>query len=1014
LSYSTERDSHPVGTTVKAANFFDFIPVRKQTVVKNSGKYLANIRRLIQAYALARPAVRFRLHVSKAKNDKGDFMYAPKSKSTVEDAVLKVIGKDCALQCEWTALGTDGFEIHAFLPRPNAVGAKIANQGAFVSIDSRPMSNSRGTIRRIVAAFKDRLRKSNLSHVAVKNPFFFMNIICPPDSYDPNIEPAKDNVMFGNADIVLGAIGKLLRSHYPEGVAFELEDVESPTLVQEPEDPDDSPAPRQNQSPILIIEDSSHDASEEARSTPESKQPRWRSNMYGVDEDDLEFLQENHPPITEEEEGIRAAAVSNPWTIALMNAATKPKRAVGNGQLLSPAKSNADGLVQPSSPMRFETPRRTPLAEPLTPQSSSQMYMSQSLLEVELEQSIQPLSHTPGQKLVSLGSSDGISEPVQLLEPSMSPSEHGLLPSVPNAISHTESSMSAASCPEFYPVQSLRCSASHSRMSHPVSLAPFRREKKQHASSKGLPTASAVEAPDTWFGQPMRGFVPSQPARRQQRRKGQDSSLFAGDLPSSPRRPAVAAADHLFEDRFDSENNTDIREFFAQDTQNQRKAGGQLFSSSSFTPINAPSRSCQPDDQLLNAAVNGNGTFGHSRGQQAPYGYSSGASLAKLCVRRKHVNDHILLYSDDGSVQSRDIADQFQACAERERPYSEPLSTTPSSCGLQPHPQTVGESMRMHDDNSISSSRQNITKDFQANESRFSNRLTPRPASAGSESGSLLPNRSKDVRTALDLYRHDELSRSACGMETLSKADKDCKVASSNLISSPSYRQAPRIAPPHEKTSKRHRPRRRTTDGIECSESYKLPLECVPQDYRVQDVILPVYWNVSSIVQNSCGLDMSRNSLEWVYSSEEAFGTFTELVTERKIMEWVITLDEILYEQYERLPGADVRVLLYEAIQRGLDARKKDRVVETTEATQTVHRVMKNDMVKDTSENVPGTSQQGKIIPKKANDELSNFDISQFMDVNVDRLDDADSVLGEVVEVDEEFDDIDDDMLMDI
>jgi hypothetical protein len=42
--------------------------------------------------------------------------------------------------------------------------------------------------------------------------------------------------------------------------------------------------------------------------------------MYGIDEDDLEFLQDSQAPVIEEEEGLRAAEVSNPSTIARMNA----------------------------------------------------------------------------------------------------------------------------------------------------------------------------------------------------------------------------------------------------------------------------------------------------------------------------------------------------------------------------------------------------------------------------------------------------------------------------------------------------------------------------------------------------------------------------------------------------------------------------------------------------------------------------------------------------------------------
>lgn len=116
--------------------------------MKTSAKDLAKIRRLMQAYAFARQAVRFRLQVLKAKNEKGDFNYAPKANSYLGDAVFKVVGKDCATQCEWTALESDGFDIQAFLPKHTANGPNIANLSAFVSVDSRPVSNSHGTIKR--------------------------------------------------------------------------------------------------------------------------------------------------------------------------------------------------------------------------------------------------------------------------------------------------------------------------------------------------------------------------------------------------------------------------------------------------------------------------------------------------------------------------------------------------------------------------------------------------------------------------------------------------------------------------------------------------------------------------------------------------------------------------------------------------------------------------------------------------------------------------------------------------
>ena len=192
-------------------------PSANKTAIKSSGKWLNKIRRLIQAYALARPAIRFRLHVLKAKDSKIDFVYVPKTDANVEDTVFKVIGKDCALQCNWTATETDGFEVQAFLPKSTADGSKIAHHGAFVSVDTRPVSSTRGTIKQIVTAFKTRLRKSNPSIGSVKDPFLCININCPPDSYDLNIEPAKDSVLFEDGDLVVRIVDNMLASLLSRG-----------------------------------------------------------------------------------------------------------------------------------------------------------------------------------------------------------------------------------------------------------------------------------------------------------------------------------------------------------------------------------------------------------------------------------------------------------------------------------------------------------------------------------------------------------------------------------------------------------------------------------------------------------------------------------------------------------------------------------------------------------------------------------------------------------------------------
>ena len=61
--------------------------MRKQAAEKDASKCLIKIRKLLQAYALARPNVRIQYRVLKAKNDKVNLMYGPKQgEASVRDA----------------------------------------------------------------------------------------------------------------------------------------------------------------------------------------------------------------------------------------------------------------------------------------------------------------------------------------------------------------------------------------------------------------------------------------------------------------------------------------------------------------------------------------------------------------------------------------------------------------------------------------------------------------------------------------------------------------------------------------------------------------------------------------------------------------------------------------------------------------------------------------------------------------------------------------------------------------
>ncbi|CAG8146910.1 unnamed protein product [Penicillium salamii] len=97
--------------------------------------------------------------------------------------------------------------------------SKINNTGQYISVDGRPLSNSRGIGQEIAKIFKSYIRsaisKSEPSK-QVSDPFLGLQILCPRGIYDVNIEPAKDDVMFEDRDLILALVAGLFRQHYGE------------------------------------------------------------------------------------------------------------------------------------------------------------------------------------------------------------------------------------------------------------------------------------------------------------------------------------------------------------------------------------------------------------------------------------------------------------------------------------------------------------------------------------------------------------------------------------------------------------------------------------------------------------------------------------------------------------------------------------------------------------------------------------------------------------------------------
>ncbi|OBT47611.1 hypothetical protein VE00_02949 [Pseudogymnoascus sp. WSF 3629] len=224
--------SHPIGTTVCVSNFLSALPVRRQTSISDASKTISKIKNILQSYALARLQVRFTLKV--AKTGKGNWSYIPHSKDYIKEAAIQVVGKDVAKQCieianpceddasildaideNGTTTANPFIRIRAFLPSPDSDFSKLKG-GHYASVDSRPVSCTRGTLKTVMSSYKQHIREfaSNTGKEVPKDPFIYLRITCPIGSYDPNIEPAKDDVLFEDEDAILSAAERLFKPIY--------------------------------------------------------------------------------------------------------------------------------------------------------------------------------------------------------------------------------------------------------------------------------------------------------------------------------------------------------------------------------------------------------------------------------------------------------------------------------------------------------------------------------------------------------------------------------------------------------------------------------------------------------------------------------------------------------------------------------------------------------------------------------------------------------------------------------
>ena len=288
----------------------------------------------------------------------------------------------------------------------------INNAGQYVAVDSRPVSGARGTLKHVIDMFKSYVRSGSLTPNTTEplnNPILCMNIICPTGSYDVNVEPAKDDVLFTDPEKVLQIVEKFFKVVYGDLPTRDARITSKKLLASDPgsfdvmlasrkereisssaskvtDFPSSSvegiaascqPITLQGEPPDVMFSSIEDDILENAlidirpNHEPRSKElnciaspieknipdrPRrgWQPNMYAEEEfndDDLLVATTRNELHSDDETDaggdLKSVSVSNPWTIAKTNAPVRR-----TPYMSSSTDELADGDVQLPTPRR--------------------------------------------------------------------------------------------------------------------------------------------------------------------------------------------------------------------------------------------------------------------------------------------------------------------------------------------------------------------------------------------------------------------------------------------------------------------------------------------------------------------------------------------------------------------------------------------------------------------------------------------------------------------------------------
>ncbi|KAK9247111.1 hypothetical protein V1506DRAFT_571954 [Lipomyces tetrasporus] len=212
--FDTRHASQTQGTTITAHALFQSIPVRKQTYIKDSKKALVSISKLLRAIAMLRRGLRITFKVRRPISVPSVFT----GEKTLEQGIRACLGKAAVSQSVFIREAfDDGWVIEAVLPKCDnttqtlPMSSKKDFKQVLYAVDGRPLNISLPTAKKISKLTKKYLRSTWRELV-------LCNITTPEGrtSYDVNVEPGKDDILFYDENSLLAKWTQILETTYPE------------------------------------------------------------------------------------------------------------------------------------------------------------------------------------------------------------------------------------------------------------------------------------------------------------------------------------------------------------------------------------------------------------------------------------------------------------------------------------------------------------------------------------------------------------------------------------------------------------------------------------------------------------------------------------------------------------------------------------------------------------------------------------------------------------------------------